>query len=365
VKALLLAGIALAVSGSAFAGYVPSNYVSTNGLDNLGGGSGVVIGPHEVLTANHVVNDCVAINVADRDAYVIAHDEGNDLAVIHTKDTWATWASFSNYPVRAGDQAVAMGYPLTGILADTANVSPGSVSALAGIKNDSRYFQITAPIQPGSSGDALYDVNGGIVGVVTSKLSLDVIEVTHDVPQNVNFAIKSEIARSFLDSNHVTYGTISYKQQLSPADIGEKTRPFTVRVTCYGHEHKEAKHETPSTPPGPSRPDGPTGPNNMTVYHVIQNLMLRSEPNKNSWNVLSAYAPYDFIPHGITFTFGPNPKCMYGNGQEVWCHVWYTPPGQPQTIKMWGWISAHFLRDNNGALSPAGSTRLILNAVTE
>jgi S1-C subfamily serine protease len=116
------------------------------------------------------VDGCTAINVFGHDAYVTAHDESNDLAVVHTKDQRATWALFSNEPVRAGDTAVAMGYPLAGFLADTANVSVGNVSALAGPFNDSRFLQITTPIQPGNSGGGLFDSNGGIIGIVQSKL---------------------------------------------------------------------------------------------------------------------------------------------------------------------------------------------------
>jgi hypothetical protein len=346
VKTLLLAGIALSLSASAFAGYVPRDYASTNGLDAVSSGSGTVIGPHEVLTANHVVDDCLAIEVANRDAYVLARDEGNDLAVIHTRETWASWALFSSEPVRPGDAVVVMGYPLSGLLADSANVSPGYVSALAGIGNDSRDLQITAPVQPGNSGGGLFDATGGIIGVVQSKLNLDVMKVTHDVPENVNFAIKAEIARSFLDSNHVKYEMTSGRK-LSAADIGDKTRPFTVRIECYGHMKEAKREETPPpSPPSPPVPPAPSVPNGMTPYRVIQNLMLRAEPDKNSWNVLSAYAPNDYIPEGTVFNFPQNATCRYGNGQEVWCHVWYNRQGN----KIWGWLSAHFLRDNNGVL---------------
>lgn len=97
-----IAGIALTISTAVLAnnnvltGRVPTTYVSIDGLDHIASGSGVAIGPHDVLTAEHVVDDCTAISVDDRDAYVLAHDEVNDLAVVRTKDQWATWALFSN-----------------------------------------------------------------------------------------------------------------------------------------------------------------------------------------------------------------------------------------------------------------------------
>jgi S1-C subfamily serine protease len=65
---------------------------------------------------------------------------------------------------------VALGYPLSGVLAAETNVSVGNVSALAGIADDSRYLQISAPVQPGNSGRPLLDVSGHLVGIVTAKL---------------------------------------------------------------------------------------------------------------------------------------------------------------------------------------------------
>ena len=38
-------------------------------------------------------------------------------------------------------------------------------------------------------------------------------------------------------------------------------------------------------------------------YRVTQNLILRSGPDKSSWNMLSNYAPKDYIPEGQIFTW--------------------------------------------------------------
>jgi hypothetical protein len=52
----LLATVAIVACASPALADVPTRYVSTDHLNNIGGGSGVVIGPHEVLTNNHVVD---------------------------------------------------------------------------------------------------------------------------------------------------------------------------------------------------------------------------------------------------------------------------------------------------------------------
>jgi hypothetical protein len=63
-------------------------------------------------------------------------------------------------------------------------------------------------------------------------------------------------------------------------------------------------------------------------YRVIQNLFLRSGPDKSSWNMLTNYAPKDYIPEGKIFTWKRRPdagNCTAGRGGEIWCQLTYTP----------------------------------------
>jgi S1-C subfamily serine protease len=108
---------------------------------DISSGSGVVIGAEgEILTNSHVVEGCAEITVrfssAERlePAVLVARDEKNDLAVIRANKPTASLVTFRDgAPVRAGDTVVALGYPLAGLLASTANLSVGNVSALAGL----------------------------------------------------------------------------------------------------------------------------------------------------------------------------------------------------------------------------------------
>jgi S1-C subfamily serine protease len=203
-------------------------------------GSGIVIGTHgEILTNSHVVENCEKITVQFSStkletAVLVAHDKKNDLAVIRTETSPGSVAAFRDGPaLRTGDTVVALGYPLSGLLATTANLSVGNVSALAGLYDDSRYVQNSAPVQPGNSGGPLLDASGHLLGIVTAKLNaIRMARSTGDIPQNVNFALKAEIARTFLDSKGIAYRTARSEQQLSPADIGEMARPFSVYIEC-------------------------------------------------------------------------------------------------------------------------------------
>jgi tetratricopeptide (TPR) repeat protein len=203
-------------------------------------GSGVVIGAHgEVLTNAHVVENCTQITVRSSSgdlgaSLLVARDEKNDLAVIRTTLPLSSVATFRDgSAVRAGDAVIALGYPLSGLLATAANLSLGNVSALAGLGDDSRYLQISAPVQPGNSGGPLLDASGHLVGIVTAKLNAALVaRFTGDIPQNVNFALKAEVVRTFLDSKDIAYKKAHSDQQLSPADVGDIARPFTVQVEC-------------------------------------------------------------------------------------------------------------------------------------
>ena len=72
---------------------------------------------------------------------------------------------------RQGENVEAFGYPLSQALTTSDNFTTGIVTALAGIGDDSRFYQISAPVQPGDSGGPLLDENGNLVGVVSSKLN--------------------------------------------------------------------------------------------------------------------------------------------------------------------------------------------------
>ena len=186
-----------------------------------------------VLTNAHVVDKCRELAISRQGAApipasVVKSDGSNDLAVLIAAPSPAVAAFRGGRPVRAGEAVVAYGFPLTGTLSSGGVVTNGSISALSGLRDDSRYLQISAPIQAGNSGGPLLDTNGSVVGVITASLG----SRSRDVPQNVNFALKTDVARTFLDSAGVPIETSSGGRDLSVADIGEKARAFSVLIDC-------------------------------------------------------------------------------------------------------------------------------------
>jgi uncharacterized protein len=193
----------------------------------------------DVLTNNHVVASCDGVRIRPGDAEsraatTVLRDEGADLALLHgalSSDSTVTFREGSS--IRAGDEVVALGFPLPGMLASQVNVTTGDVSSLAGIGNDPRFLQISAPVQPGNSGGPIFDLSGNLVGVVTAKLNaLALANRTGDIAQNVNFALKADVARDFLDANHVAYATARSERDFKAADIGERNQGAVVLIEC-------------------------------------------------------------------------------------------------------------------------------------
>ena len=211
-------------------------------LQRADSGTGIIITRDGLIVTNdHVVRNCGDIRVHDRDGAAIpatlkAHDEHNDLALLKSSHEWPAAARFRDgTAIRAGDSVVAIGFPLAGMLGSEseASITTGAVSALSGIGNDTRFLQLTAPVQPGNSGGALLDMSGRLVGVVTAKLNaIAVAGMTGDIPQNVNFALKEAVVRSFLDANSVAYSEESAVNAVSAADVGDIAKKFTVLVEC-------------------------------------------------------------------------------------------------------------------------------------
>jgi TPR repeat protein/S1-C subfamily serine protease/uncharacterized protein YecT (DUF1311 family) len=190
----------------------------------------------KALTNAHVVEQCSQVRVTsagqESPARIVARDEKNDLALLATAVKPLQAASW-RLSVRQGEDIVVYGFPLTGVLASGGNVATGNVTALAGLSNDSRFLQISAPVQPGNSGGPILDRNGNVVGVVVAKLNaLNVASVTGDIPQNVNFAIKASVAAAFLDAQHVEHMEAVNAAALSTPDIAERATALTAQVIC-------------------------------------------------------------------------------------------------------------------------------------
>ena len=196
--------LVLCVSGS-----MPARAQTTTTV-RTGSGFAISHATH-IVTNAHVVAQCKSLRVLSgaqqASGRVLAIDVDADLAVLQTSlSVPKTMAMRSSPALRLGESVIAFGFPLTGALSQGGNLTTGNVSALAGLRDDPKYIQVTAPVQPGNSGGPLLDGGGNVIGVITAKLdALAVAKRTGDVPQNVNFAVRAEVLEAFLQTHKIPY----------------------------------------------------------------------------------------------------------------------------------------------------------------
>jgi S1-C subfamily serine protease len=131
-------------------------------------------------------------------------DRRADLAVLYTDVSVAPALSVRASDAELGEDIVVFGFPYTRYLSSTPKLSIGVISATAGIRDNTSEYQISAPIQPGSSGGPVVGTDGSVVGVSVAMLNSEFVQKeTGSLPQNVNFAVKGSVLRTFLSAHGI------------------------------------------------------------------------------------------------------------------------------------------------------------------
>lgn len=193
----------------------------------------------QAITNHHVIQGCDELRIGGREgvAKLITDDKVNDLALLQIPGEIKALAPISDAPtkLRQGEDIVVFGFPLNSLLSSGGNLTPGVVSALTGLGNNTNQIQITAPIQPGSSGSPVLNKKGQVVAVVSMKLSdSKMANATGQIGQNVNFAVSGQTLKPFLDTHKVEYrsgGMFSFEK--STADLADEARKWTSVVECW------------------------------------------------------------------------------------------------------------------------------------
>lgn len=161
--------------------------------DVLGIGSGIMIGKEGyILTNHHVVNKgwyyCVRIE-NDEEVYrtneVIKYNSVMDLAVIRIAKTLSPLPIYKGRNKLArGQRVVAIGSPL-GLFN---SISDGIISGFR-VMDSVDVIQFTAPISHGSSGGALLNMYGEVIGISSAGI---------DSGQNINLAVPYDCINLFI-----------------------------------------------------------------------------------------------------------------------------------------------------------------------
>jgi len=169
-------------------------------------GTGFFITDDGYLISNyHVVKGAAKVRLLTGagllDASVVKVDAANDLALLKAVGWFAPLPIAASRTVKLGGTVGTVGFPDIGLQGFSPKLAKGEIASLAGAADDPRYFQISLPVQPGNSGGALVDAHGNVVGIVAAKLSARAaLDATGALPENVNYAVKSSLLLSFLES---------------------------------------------------------------------------------------------------------------------------------------------------------------------
>ncbi|MEI8292223.1 MAG: tetratricopeptide repeat-containing serine protease family protein, partial [Verrucomicrobiota bacterium] len=179
---------------------------STSPNSPTASGTGFFITDDGYLISNyHVVKGAAKVRLLTDagliDATVVKVDAANDLALLKAVGRFAPLPIAASRTVKLGGTVATVGFPDIGLQGFAPKLAKGEIASLAGAADDPRYFQISLPVQPGNSGGALVDARGNVVGIVAAKLDASAaLAATGSLPENVNYAVKSSLLLSFLES---------------------------------------------------------------------------------------------------------------------------------------------------------------------
>ncbi len=161
--------------------------------------TGFCISPSGYLvTAQHFTASAREFKVVTKTGLVpadlVREDPANDMAVLKLRGGFPVALGIrSSRLVKLGESVATVGFPNTAMQGQEPKLTDGKISSLAGLHDDPRMFQMSVPIQPGNSGGPLFDMNGNVIGIVVRAL-------VSPTTQNVNYAVKSSMLLTFLES---------------------------------------------------------------------------------------------------------------------------------------------------------------------
>ena len=212
-------------------------------LNQASFGTGFIVSKEgHVVTAYHNIKDKEQVLVgpigpAGSNRYVVAQvvrtDPRKDLALLKTKLTGNALriSSWSDVPI--GLEVYAIGYPQPRIQGISRKITQGIINGDRTETGNEGYFQFSAETQKGNSGGPLFAPDGSVIGVVRAKLNaLSVAEKTKDLPQNVNYAIKSSTLLTFLRESglNVLASSLNLRTHLRAHEVYRQTAGSVIVV---------------------------------------------------------------------------------------------------------------------------------------
>ena len=176
--------------------------------------SGVVYGQDLVLTADHVLEreDDLTIQTHDKrtlPAQFVGRDLATDLAVLRVADLGLAAATVSEETARVGQMVMAVGRTAN----DGPMASSGVISIIGGPLRTGRgvtlerYIRTDATPYPGFSGGPLIDMQGAVIGILTTGL-------VNGIALAIPMDIAKNIADTLVKQGYIKRGYLGISSQL-------------------------------------------------------------------------------------------------------------------------------------------------------
>ena len=198
----------------------------------MSSGTGFYINENGYIATNwHVTDGCLEMRLDGEVLDIVRNDVTNDLAILKSNATNTPYIPFSKNGAIKGEDVIVIGYPFGQTISSESKMTKGIVSALQGYNNNINRLQIDAAIQGGNSGGPVLNNQNQLVGIVVSKAAdIQFAEIYNELPQNMNYAIKSQVLELMLDSLNMPYDQEDSVSQLSEADNA------TLYLECWSTE---------------------------------------------------------------------------------------------------------------------------------
>lgn len=182
------------------------------GNSGFGQGSGIIFNEEGyIITSEHVVQGArrIEIDLLDgrrQQAKFIGRDPVSDLAVLKISLTDITSIPIDlDHEIRVGDVVFAIGYPAPAVQTTTMGIISAPVRFFEFGQKLSDFIQTDAAINPGSSGGALVNAEGNMIGLIAAFSRDDQIDgIGYAIPlERINFVFnelvtKGRVSRGWL-----------------------------------------------------------------------------------------------------------------------------------------------------------------------
>ncbi len=295
------------------------------------------------VTSHHVISNASKIILNDtsgkkHEAVVVKADKFNDIAILKAE------GSFSHLPIansrgsKRGLPIITIGYPHIDAQGTEPKLTEGLINSLSGAMDDPRVFQISAPVQSGNSGGPLVTREGNVIGVIVSKLSASTIfKETGDIPQNVNYAIKSNYLNELLanipdlEQKLKTPNIKSFGTTVELSEFVEKATAYVIASDSVTADHKDNAGKPLQKPSSEKK-----GAHEIKAIidavkegrHATENIVIQAPSTAGNGEVV----PFEIA---TTAPLKNNEKLYLIINEEYISHV-VTPHGDTKVLKFGG-----------------------------